>query len=106
MVVGQVVADDRVWLLDQHHVGISAQAEDDHQAPPERAAVCDLEGQAVLVGPQLLEARREEVGAVPMLKRQHQPNIEADVHPSLIAVTLVNRDGETAPPLEGGAHRG
>eukprot|EP00966_Prymnesium_polylepis_P337098 7391888-Prymnesium_polylepis.3 len=98
--VGIVVNQHSVRLLDHQQVGSHAKAKDDQNAAPESAAVRELEGKAVLVRSELLEAGWEEVGALPATKGGDQANVQARMHPSHLRLSQVNREGSPPPMLQ------
>ena len=64
-----VVVHDGIRLLDHDHSCVGAgEAPEHHRTSPECAAVVDLEVEAVLVAPQVLEAVGEEVSSLPVPK--------------------------------------
>ena len=64
-----IVIDDGVRLLDDHHARMWArEAPQDHSRCPECPTVVYFEGKAAVVAAKMLEAIRKEIGAFPTLQ--------------------------------------
>ena len=92
----KVIEDDGVCLFhnDKGRV-LAAQAPEYHCAAPEGAAVGDFGLEAVLVGTELLKARREQEDPRPPLQGQNSAHVHASMQPAVLARPIVH--GEDSP---------
>lgn len=97
-----VVVDDSVRLLDNDDAGVWARkAPKNHGRRPKGSAIIDLERQALLVTPQVLEAVWEEVGSFPVAKTDDIAHVSEVVRETMKRWSEVAREGAESGSLEG-----
>lgn len=88
------VVEERVGLLDQYGARRRhADAPEDERAGPKGATVAQLEGEAVHITDEMLEAWREHVDSLPKMQVDDVSHVAEVVQPVMLSWTPVGGDG-------------
>jgi hypothetical protein len=99
-----IVIDDGVRLLDDHHARMGArEAPQDHSRCPECPTVVYFEGKAAVVAAKMLEAIRKEIGALPTLQADDVTYVPLVVRKAMECGAKVARESAVSlRPEDGG----